>query len=54
VIAGSFLREESIWCQILGPMNVIDPNWEQTGWQKCWPEVECLVWWLVAVHSGVA
>jgi len=43
MIAGNSFREESICCQILGRLNMIDlfPYWEQTGWQKYWPE-SCL------------
>jgi len=33
IIAGNYFREESICCQILGLLNLIDlfPYWEQTG-----------------------
>jgi len=45
---GNSFREKSICCQILGPLNLIDlfQYWEQTGWQKYWPEVELLVSWV--------
>ena len=48
MIGGNSFREESICCQILGPLNLIDlfPYWEQTGWQKYWPEVELLLSWV--------
>jgi len=55
MIVGNSFRDESICCQILGRLNLIDlfPYWEQTGWQKDWPEVERLVWWVCTELTAV-